>query len=406
MATLLEPPSIESQIFPSIEGMYSSTIGFQRCIGDSVKVSWRALPTVLTKEELLDKAFSRAKKSADRVDDSDRVFRVRKQMNRMIQTAADILSTSLIETVNTWPSLDQSPQFDVSMIDACVGCDDYRHHLSMLQWTANQITKISQQNSKKVTRTGRIELMHEARREAYGRISSLMGRVERSLEWLGNARDTLKKLPNIDPLSPCIVVCGAPNVGKSAFISALSSGKMEVNHYPFTTKRIHVGHFTFRRLQYQIVDTPGLLDRPMENRNQIEMQAISALEHLGSLVLFLIDDSEECGTSVEEQQNLLDEVSKLLPGTELVIISTKADIHETQPLNWQEVKDAEKEYIDGGEEIIADIPLLIDSNDNITISAQENVGLEALKMEIVRFIKESQDPEDKMKLPEGWYRSD
>ena len=85
---------------------------------------------------------------------------------------------------------------------------------------------------------------------------------------------------------------------------------------------------------------------------------------------------------------------------------TKADIHETQPLNWQEVKDAEKEYIDGGEEVIADIPLLIDSNDNITISAQENVGLEALKMEIVRFIKESQDPEDRMKLPEGWYRSD
>ena len=138
----------------------------------------------------------------------------------------------------------------------------------------------------------------------------------------------------------------------------------------------------------------------MENRNQIEMQAISALEHLGSLVLFLIDDSEDCGTSVEEQQNLLDEVSKLLPGTELVIISTKADIHETQPLNWQEVKDAEKEYIDGGEEVIADIPLLIDSNDNITISAQENVGLEGIKMEIVRFIKESQDPEDRMKLPE------
>ena len=74
----------------------------------------------------------------------------------------------------------------------------------------------------------------------------------------------LKKFPSIDQLSPCIVVCvGAPNVGKSAFISALSSGNMEVNHYPFTTKRIHLGHFTFRRLQYQMVDTPGLLDRPM-----------------------------------------------------------------------------------------------------------------------------------------------
>ncbi len=118
-----------------------------------MKVSWRKLPTVLLEEEVLDKAFSRSKKAADRVDDSDRTFRVRKQMNRMVQTAADIISTTLLDTVNTWPSLDQSPQFDVSMIDACVGCDDYRHHLSMLQWGARQVTSIATQNSKKIVRT-------------------------------------------------------------------------------------------------------------------------------------------------------------------------------------------------------------------------------------------------------------
>ena len=59
---------------------------------------------------------------------------------------------------------------------------------------------------------------------------------------------------------------------------------MEVNHYPFTTKQIHIGHFTQRRLQHQMVDTPGLLDRPMHERNSIELQAIAALEHIGSLV--------------------------------------------------------------------------------------------------------------------------
>ena len=240
-----------------------------------MKVSWRTLPTVLLEDEILDKAFSRAKKAADRVDDPDRVFRVRKQMNRMVQTASDIISTTFLEMVNSWPSLDQSPQFDISMIDACVGCDDYRHHLSMLQWGAKQVTNISGQNSKKIVRTGRTELMHDARREAYGRISSIMRRVGPSLSWLSEAREVLKRLPTIDQLLPCIVVCGAPNVGKSAFISALSSGKMEVNHYPFTTKQIHVGHFTHRRLQFQLVDTPGLLDRPMDKRNDIELQASS-----------------------------------------------------------------------------------------------------------------------------------
>ncbi|MDB9835254.1 hypothetical protein OAC38_04395, partial [Candidatus Poseidoniaceae archaeon] len=78
-----------------------------------MKVSWRTLPTVLLEDEVLDKAFSRARKAADRVDDSDRIFRVRKQMSRMVQTAADVIATTLTETVNVWPSLDQSPKFDV-----------------------------------------------------------------------------------------------------------------------------------------------------------------------------------------------------------------------------------------------------------------------------------------------------
>jgi GTP1/Obg family GTP-binding protein len=83
-----------------------------------LKVSWRTIPTVLLEDEVLDKAFSRARKAADRVDDSDKVFRVRKQMNRMVQTAADVIYSQFTEMVECWPSLDQSPQFDIAMIDA------------------------------------------------------------------------------------------------------------------------------------------------------------------------------------------------------------------------------------------------------------------------------------------------
>ena len=180
-----------------------------------MKVSWKSLPTVLLEDEILDKAFSRAKKAADRVEDQDRTFRVRKQLSRMVQTSADVISTQLLETVNSWPSLDQSPQFDLALIDACVGCDEYRHHLSNLQWAANQVMKVSAQNAKKITRTARTELMHEARKEAYGRISSIVGQVSKSLLWLNDARETLKKLPTVDQSLPVIVVCGAPNVGKS-----------------------------------------------------------------------------------------------------------------------------------------------------------------------------------------------
>ncbi|DAC29822.1 MAG TPA: GTP-binding protein [Candidatus Poseidoniales archaeon] len=373
--------------------------------GKKMKVSWRTLPTVLLEDEVLDKAFSRARKAADRVDDSDRIFRVRKQMSRMVQTAADVIATTLTETVNVWPSLDQSPKFDVAMIDACVGCDDYRHHLSMLQWGSKQVLNIGGQNSKKIIRTGRTELMHDARKEAYGRISSIMRRVKPSLAWLSQARETLKRLPTIDQVLPCIVVCGAPNVGKSAFISALSSGNMEVNHYPFTTKQIHVGHFTHRRLQYQMVDTPGLLDRPRTARNTIELQAIAALEHTGSLVLFLMDESEDCGTSIEEQVHLLEDVQTMLPGTDLLVVTSKADLLTPLPEMWEEVSAAETEWREDGSEGTPDLPLLFDPKGRVTMSATEFVGMESMRMEIIRRVKDAREI-DPMALPEGWYRRD
>tara|TARA_B100000579_G_C22571822_1_gene729273 strand:+ start:58 stop:522 length:465 start_codon:yes stop_codon:yes gene_type:complete len=154
-----------------------------------------------------------------------------------------------------------------------------------------------------------------------------------------------------------------------------------------------------------MVDTPGLLDRPMEKRNDIEMQAISALENLGSLVLFLIDENEECGTSLQEQNNLLEEILELLAETTVMVISTKADLHQKKPENWDLVCKAEQDYLQSGEEQYTELPLLIDKNGYITISALENVGMEALKMEIVRIVKDN-TPVDPMNLPEGWYRAD
>ncbi len=370
-----------------------------------MKVTWRQLPTVLFEDEVLDKAFSRARKAADRVVDVNRVFRTRKQLTRMVQTAADIIHTIFTETVQTWPSLDQSPQFDVAMIEACVGTDDYRHHLSMLQWGAKQVQRIASQNNRKIVRTARIELMHEARREAYGRIGSIMGRVGPSLKWLNESREILKALPQIDNSLPVIVVCGAPNVGKSAFIRALSSGNMEVNHYPFTTKQIHIGHFTHRRLQHQLVDTPGLLDRPMDERNSIELQAIAALEHVGSLVLFLIDRTETCGMPWEDQMSLLDNVERLLPGTELLVVSSKADALQPLPQDWDDIKASEERWREHGSQGEPKLPLLYDDEGRPTMSALENVGLDALRLEIVRKVKAAQVV-DPLVLPEGWHRSD
>lgn len=60
------------------------------------------------------------------------------------------------------------------------------------------------------------------------------------------------------------------------------------------------------------MDTPGILDHPLDERNTIEMQAITALAHLNACILFIIDISETCGWSIDEQVALFKNIKPLL----------------------------------------------------------------------------------------------
>ena len=67
-------------------------------------------------------------------------------------------------------------------------------------------------------------------------------------------------------------VIGYPNVGKSSFINKVSRADVEVQPYAFTTKSLFIGHTDYKYLRWQVIDTPGILDHPLEDRNTIEMQ--------------------------------------------------------------------------------------------------------------------------------------
>ena len=125
-----------------------------------------------------------------------------------------------------------------------------------------------------------------------------------------------------------------------------------------------------------MVDTPGLLDRPMDERNQIEMQAIAALEHLGDVLLFLIDRSSESTTPISEQERLLMEVRGLLSDRRVLLVSSKSDITEEE-----------------------------NSADDHRISSVTGHGLEDLRYDLIEII-DADRVEDPLKLPENWPRED
>ena len=76
----------------------------------------------------------------------------------------------------------------------------------------------------------------------------------------------MSRLPSIDPAGRTLLVCGYPNVGKSSFVNRVTRADVDVQPYAFTTKSLLVGHADHRYLRWQVLDTPGILDRPLEER--------------------------------------------------------------------------------------------------------------------------------------------
>ena len=74
------------------------------------------------------------------------------------------------------------------------------------------------------------------------------------------------------------------------------------------------------------MDTPGILDHALEERNTIEMQAITALAHLRAAVLFLLDGSEQCGHNLDEQLSLFASLRPLFANKPIFLLLNKIDI--------------------------------------------------------------------------------
>lgn len=159
-----------------------------------------------------------------------------------------------------------------------------------------------------------------------------MRRQNDSLSYLEQVRQHLSRLPSIDPTAKTLLICGFPNVGKSSFINKVTRADVDVQAYPFTTKSLYVGHTEYKYQQWQVIDTPGILDRPLEERNTIEMQSITALAHLRSSILYVVDFSEQCGYSIEQQFELYKSIKPLFTKKPVFIINNKTDVVSLETL--------------------------------------------------------------------------
>lgn len=288
------------------------------------------LPHIPTPDELIDKGFNRASRAASKVRSSKLHPRVKgKRIEEVrVDTACDTINATFNRIITETPILEELPEFYQDYIDIVVGIDQYKHSLGAVFWALGVLKQIQAQYTSQIKKSDSLSAI-PIRKEAYGRIVSVVKRIEDELDFLDFAKRELKNMPNINFNAIRAVIAGFPNVGKSTLLNNITDATPKVANYPFTTQGLQIGNYERNYKKYQIIDTPGLLDRSIDDMNEIELNAIAALEHLGNVIIYIFDPSETSGYVMENQYLLYSEIKNVFD-TPMICLFNKTDLLEDE----------------------------------------------------------------------------
>jgi len=243
-----------------------------------------------------------------------------------------IVSTSL-STIARAPRKESLPAFYGEIIDiASKGL--YNTVIDEAVKAIKIISRLWKEYRSKILDSNRVSEAKTYSREFVGRVLSIVKRNVKHLYITKDIAKIVKETPCIDTSSPLFIIAGMPQVGKSTLVSRISSAKPKISPYPFTTKNVILGHLDLGSTRIQIMDTPGILDRPLSEMNDIERRAIAALRTLQSVVLYLIDPSIDAYYSIDQQIDVLRTVSTIVGKEKILVVFNKIDKVDGKRLDY------------------------------------------------------------------------
>merc|ERR1712136_211161 len=274
--------------------------------------------------------------------------RIRSFYVRKVKYTQQNYHDRLSQILSEFPKLEEVHPFYADLMNVLYDKDHHKLALGQINTARHLIDNVGRDYTRPMKYGDSLYRCKMLKRAGLGRMCTIMKRQKQTLEYLEQVRQHLSRLPSIDPNTRTLLICGFPNVGKSSFINKITRADVEVQPYAFTTKSLFVGHTDYRYLRWQVVDTPGILDHPLEERNTIEMQAITALAHLRAVVLYIMDVSEQCGNTVEAQFALFNNIKPLFANKPLIVVVNKIDVKKIEELSEERLKffeDLKKEGI-------------------------------------------------------------
>ncbi|KAK9090150.1 hypothetical protein Sjap_023327 [Stephania japonica] len=304
-----------------------------------VQYNFKKITVVPTGKDFIDIILSRTQRQTPTVVHKGyAISRLRQFYMRKVKYTQQNFHEKLSAIVDEFPRLDDIHPFYGDLLHVLYNKDHYKLALGQINTARNLISKIAKDYVKLLKYGDSLYRCKSLKVAALGRMCTVIKRISPSLAYLEQIRQHMARLPSIDPNTRTILICGYPNVGKSSFINKITRADVDVQPYAFTTKSLFVGHTDYKYLRYQVIDTPGILDRPFEDRNIIEMCSITALAHLRAAVLFFLDISGSCGYSIAQQAALFHSIKSLFMNKPLIVVCNKTDLQALDGLPEEDMK--------------------------------------------------------------------
>ncbi|WFD42860.1 Nucleolar GTP-binding protein 1 [Malassezia psittaci] len=293
-----------------------------------------SIAPVPTANDFLDIVLSKTqRKTPTVIHPGFKITRIRSFYMRKVMFTKDAFNEKLQAILNDFPVLENLHPFTSSLMNVLYDKNHYKLALGQINTARHLIEQVAKDYVRLIKFGDSLYRCKQLKRAALGRMATIMRRNKDPLVYLEQVRQHISRLPSIDPSTRTLVICGYPNVGKSSFINKVTRADVDVQPYAFTTKSLFVGHMDYKYLRWQVIDTPGILDHPLEEMNTIEMQAITALAHLRAAVMYFMDLSEQCGYTVEAQVQLFNSIKPLFANKPTFLVINKIDVAKLQDLD-------------------------------------------------------------------------
>ncbi|KAJ4762888.1 Nucleolar GTP-binding protein 1 [Rhynchospora pubera] len=290
--------------------------------------AFQKLPMVMPAIDILSSAQRKARNVSPTKGIANIAKRERNKAAKQLDTLMKELAVPLRTYIENFPNKKYLHPYECSLIELTFGDGNYEQILGRVDSLRKKLISVGKEHASLCAQSSTKREAEERLGEGLKKVQEAFNQGKNALDDLLYVAKSLRAMPVIDPHLPTLCLVGAPNVGKSSLVRILSSGKPEVCNYPFTTRGVLMGHIMLNYERFQVTDTPGLLRRHEDDRNNIERLTLAVLSHLPTAVLYVHDLSGDCGTSADDQFFIYKEIKEKYSNRLWLDVVSKCDLLE------------------------------------------------------------------------------